>query len=89
MNGKSIGIVSLLFIALTCSGCTLWRYYSRPELWGLSHQESFEYDKLRQSGKSHGEARSLVTTGLEIPEKVDGTKIQSGPMRPLHNIVTD
>lgn len=42
------------------SGCAIYRHYSRPELWGLSFTESWDYDLLRHSGRSHAEARRII-----------------------------
>ncbi len=42
------------------TGCSVYRYVSRPELWGMSLPESWEYDSLRHDGKSHSEARRII-----------------------------
>lgn len=49
------------------TGCSLYRQVSRPELWGLSLPESWEYDNLRNSGKSHFEARQMIWRSRQAP----------------------
>lgn len=56
----------VLFLLLTAvvlpysTGCSIYRHASRPELWGMSLPETWEYDSLRKSGKSHSEARQII-----------------------------
>ena len=61
-----ISVVLILLTTINSSGCTYWRHVSRPELWGMSIQEGWDYDRQRhQSNKREhvpigplGEARS-------------------------------
>jgi hypothetical protein len=45
----------VLTATVSTTGCTYWRYVSRPELWGMSLEESWEYDRQRNQAmtRSH------------------------------------
>jgi hypothetical protein len=61
MQLRLIPFYLLLGMAVSCSlGCSSYRQVSRPELWGMSLPETWEYDLLRSSGKSHSEARRFI-----------------------------
>lgn len=53
----SLGIILLI----VSSGCTYYRYAVRPHVWGMTIQESWDYDNLRyESGLSNLEARRAI-----------------------------
>jgi len=52
-------VLATLFLPVS-TGCSVWKQVSRPELWGLGLPEMWEYDRLRNSGKSHKETRQIT-----------------------------
>jgi len=75
-------------ILFTSTGCSIWRQVSRPELWGLSLPETWRYDSLRASGKSHLEARQIIRTSptkLPTPQELETVEPQTSVRNQVSN----
>ncbi len=68
MRSKLLVVCVLATLLIPFStGCSIWRQVTRPELWGLTLLETWEYDSLRKSGQSHAEARQTIRQKRAAP----------------------
>ncbi len=58
-----VAVMAMLTVPFS-TGCSVWRQVSRPELWGLSLLETWEYDRHRRSGKSVLESRRAARQSI-------------------------
>ena len=75
--GVRLFLVTVLILTIS-PGCSVWRQASRPELWGMSLPETWDYDMLRSSGVSHSEARRIIRqkrTEASVTERHAGAEI--------------
>ncbi|MDB4778260.1 hypothetical protein OAG68_02270 [bacterium] len=82
----SLCLVALLVIP-NFPGCSIWRQASQPELWGLSLPETWSYGELRNSGKTHFEARRIIRqsrSGDKDLEAITPFNPPVVPSRPNH-----
>ena len=69
----SIILLGLCLMFSFTAGCSVWRQASRPELWGLSLPESWEYDYHRSSGMSVLESRRAARQHLKLKLEMEAS----------------